>query len=211
MTNRAFVGFGELGAQIASMVDQIAKPNHLVIFDDIAYQQRVPNSQPFDAYADEIYAAYDFYVCLGYKHLQRKLAILDQLGALGRSIPVHCAPSTFLNTAAILNPGVIVYPMSNIDKDVQVGCGSLLNNSVILSHNCRIGSCCYLSPGVTVSGYVSIGDCTFIGAGSIISNNVSIGRNVSVGIGTVVSTDLPDDVSAIGNPMRILTHKLRIV
>jgi len=206
----AFVGFGELGVQIADMIDQIEGSKHRIVFDDVAYQQGMPNAHPFNDYSNDAFEAYHFYVCLGYKHLQRKLAILDHLAALGRHISPYCDSSAFKNVSATIEPGVVIYPMSNIDKDVHIGRGSLLNNSVVASHNCHIGNCCYLSPGVILSGYVSIGDCTFIGAGSIISNNVSIGRNVIIGIGTVVISDIPDHASVIGNPMRILERTLRI-
>ena len=62
---------------------------------------------------------------------------------------------------------------------------------------------------MVVCGHVSIGDYTFIGAGTTISNHVTIGKNVIIGIGTVVTKDVPDNVSVIGNPMRIIKNNLR--
>jgi serine O-acetyltransferase len=39
----------------------------------------------------------------------------------------------------------------------------------------------------------------------MIKNKVKIGNNVTVGMGAVVVKDVPDNVTMVGNPARILT------
>ena len=53
-------------------------------------------------------------------------------------------------------------------------------------------------------GKITIGNNVFVGAGSIILPNVSIENNVIIGAGSVVSKNIPDDVVAVGNPIRVI-------
>ena len=161
-------------------------------------------------FSDERYADLSFYVCLGYKHLKRKLEITRELLALGRNVPAFVHSSSFRNSSAKVGSGSVAYPMCNLDKEVDVGIGVLLNNSVVISHNSTIGDGSYLSPGVVVSGFVSVGKNVFIGSGAVISNGVTIGDDAVIGLGTVVSRDVPAGASVIGNPMKILDRPLRL-
>lgn len=203
----SIIGFGELGKQF---LDYLKDENYsdFFLFDDNINKNS--NAFSFNNYDSEEFGQTLFFVSLGYKHLSRKHQILLELQSSNKKTPFFKHNTSFVNNSAILENGVFVYPMCNIDKNVTIKTGTLLNNSVVISHDSLIGNCCYLSPGVIVCGNVTIGDYTFIGAGSTISNNITIGKNVIIGIGTVVTKDVPDNVSVIGNPMRIIINKLSI-
>jgi sugar O-acyltransferase (sialic acid O-acetyltransferase NeuD family) len=200
----AFIGYGELGRQVHSLIQQTGSAVEAIFFDDGLYQQKEVNAFPFHAYEEEQYKNYSFIISLGYKHLPAKQKIIKRLEDLERNIYSFIHPSCFVSPSASIESGVIVYPMCNIDKEVNIGTGVLLNNSVTVSHNAVIGNCCYLSPGVVLSGNVIIGENTFIGAGAIVANNIIIGKNVIIGIGTVVTQDVADNSSVIGNPMKFV-------
>ncbi len=201
----SIIGFGELGIQVLSFLkSKVIKK--FIYFDDLSNEKGVENSLPFSNYTNEAFKNSFFYVSLGYKHLEKKCMILNELKSLGRNTPAFIHPTSFINESAIIQLGVFIFPLCNIDKSVIIHQGTLLNNNVVVSHDTVIGKCCYLSPGVIVSGNVQIGDYTFIGAGSVISNNITIGKNVKIGIGTVVTKDIPDNASVIGNPMKFVTQ-----
>jgi sugar O-acyltransferase (sialic acid O-acetyltransferase NeuD family) len=204
----AFVGYGELGKQYQSFL-QIKARDQVTYFDDFLFNSSVLNALPFNHYGRDLYSDFSFYVALGYKHLNLKKNIIEELGA--SNLPEFIHQSAYVNPEATIEKAVFVYPMSNIDKGVKIGFGTLLNNSTVISHDCCIGACCYLSPGVVLSGQVSIGDCTFIGSGSVVANGIEIGSNVTIGIGTVVTKDIPDNSFVVGNPMRFLSNKLDII
>lgn len=210
----AIVGYGSLGRQVANLME--LAPGDFVVFDDIAFAG--PQAEPHDGPAARPFADYrsgefgdlDFYVCLGYKHLAKKLEILDELKARGRRTPAFVHPSCFVSRLAEIASGSILYPMCNIDQNVRLERGVMLHNSVVVSHDSSVGAGTYISPGVVLCGNTSVGPESFIGARSVISNGVTLGRRVSVGIGTVVTRDLADGVSAIGSPMRLLSKQLRL-
>ena len=59
--------------------------------------------------------------------------------------------------------------------------------------------------GYTRIGKVTVGDNVFIGARAIVLPNVVIGSNVIIGAGSVVNQDIPDNVVAVGNPVRVVS------
>lgn len=66
-----------------------------------------------------------------------------------------------------------------------------------------------LEPSLRQKGYqynrpVHIGKNCWIAAGVLIMPGITIGDNVVIGAGSVVTKDLPDNVVAVGNPVRIL-------
>lgn len=58
-----------------------------------------------------------------------------------------------------------------------------------------------------IFGNISIGEGTHVGAGAIVLPNLSIGKWVKIGAGAVVINDLPDEVTVVGNPARIIKQK----
>lgn len=203
-----FLGFGELGKQIELMVNLYYPTCPKVYFDDYAVTYSSLECLCFEDYKRHLK---DFYwlVCIGYKHMETRVALIKEIRELGRLLSlVH--PTSYVSPSANLSDGVIVKPMCNIDKEVYLGNGVLLNNSVTISHNCEIGEGVYISPGVILSGNVKVGEGTFIGSGTVIANNVTIGSNVHVGIGTVISKDIPDNAWVIGNPQKFLTKPFKL-
>jgi serine O-acetyltransferase len=49
-----------------------------------------------------------------------------------------------------------------------------------------------------------VGSNTLIGANSCIIGNIDIGSNVKIGAGSVVLKSVPDNVSAVGIPAKIV-------
>lgn len=209
MSQFAIIGGGALGLQFKAFLQNAFPRASFIFFDDnLAKDKTYTNAYRFDGYDHDDFRDYTFFIGLGYKHLEKKIEILSHLQALGRKQTVFIHPSCFVNPSATIGKGSFIYPMANIDKSVQIGRGCLINNSVVISHDSQIGDGCYLSPSVTICGQVELGECAFIGAGTVISNGVKIGKNAVIGLGSVVNKDVPDNCSAVGNPIRILNKRL---
>jgi len=202
------IGYGALGKQVVGFLRAHRALDELVLFDDLAHAQKTENSFPFNDHLDPRFSDCDFYVTLGYHHLTRKAEILARLRDAGRKAPSFVHPTCYLHPTCRLGFGCVLYPMCNLDQEVELGPGALLNNSVVISHNCRVGQAVYFSPGVVLSGHVTVGDAAFLGSGALVANNRRIGAGARVGIGTVVTRDVPEQASALGNPMRLLEHPL---
>jgi sugar O-acyltransferase (sialic acid O-acetyltransferase NeuD family) len=202
----AIIGWGALGKQFFNLI----KPKNCIAFDDSNSENHDIKIFPFDDYISKEFKDYNFLVALGYKHLEKKLAITQTLLSLNRRLATHVHYQSIVNETASINSGSVIYPMSNIDMGVKIGNSCLVNNSVTISHDSVIQDCCFLSPGVVICGNVFIDKCTFVGAGSIISNNIKIGKGVTIGVGSVITQDIPDHSHVIGNPQRFLEKKLTL-
>ncbi|MBK7503882.1 MAG: acetyltransferase [Bacteroidetes bacterium] len=205
---KAFLGYGALGIQIEAFLKEDNPQFEVQYFDDDYISNNLP-SIPFNHFKDNI-LKYEWLITLGYKHLPLKQKLLNTIKENGGSFFSMIHKSAYVAPSANINEGVVVYPLCNIDKDVVIKECSLINNSVIISHNTTIGQCCYISPGVTISGNVSIGDGTFIGAGTIIANGITIGNNVVIGIGSVITKNIEDRMNVIGNPLKILGKPINL-
>ena len=85
---------------------------------------------------------------------------------------------------------------------------------LIHSHGVVINSSVQAGQGIKIEHQVTIGaernespvlgDNLFIGAGAKIIGGVTIGRNVKIGANAVVTKSLPDNVTAVGIPARIV-------
>ena len=62
----------------------------------------------------------------------------------------------------------------------------------------------HICPGARLAGEVQVGARTWIGIGACVIQQVRIGSDVTVGAGAAVVRDLPDGVTAVGVPARVL-------
>jgi len=202
----AVIGNGDLAKQLLGFLNPTME-SIIVYFDDF-HKQNNQTHFPFSKWKDEIFSEHNFIVGLGYKNLDVKNKIISDLNNLNRKLLSFCHTSSFVNKSANIGQSVFVYPMCNIDQNVTLNDGVVLNNSTVVSHDSFIGKCTYISPGVTISGRVKIGENCFIGSGTTIANDVIIGNNVIIGIGSIVTSNIPENLSVIGSPLKILKKPL---
>lgn len=110
----------------------------------------------------------------------------------------HVGPEVQIGEGTLLAPNVIVTTRAVIGRH------SILNVRVSVSHDCLIGDFANINPGAILCGRVSIGDGAYIGAGVIVRDGIRVGPGVTVGAGAVVIEDLPDNVTAVGVPARVI-------
>ena len=209
----ALIGFGDLGHYIEDMISEFNPVEHgaTKYFDDNLVRDGVAGALPFKDHASDAYADHHFYVCLGYKHLRTKNEIVKRLVELGRNVPSFVHPSAWVDKTVTIGPGSFVYPGCSIDRNTKIGRGTWITNADVIAHDCTIGDACWFGATVTISGKVTVKDQTFIGSGTTVANDAHVGSNCIIGMGTAVTKSIPDDRSAIGNPLRILERPLKLV
>ncbi len=107
---------------------------------------------------------------------------------------------TTIGVGAIIMQGVI------ITNDVTLGKGVLVNINSSISHDSTIGNFVEIACGVVIPGNCVIEDCVFIGSNAVLIPNVTIGANAIIGAGAVVINDVPENVTVVGNPAKIVKH-----
>ena len=119
------------------------------------------------------------------------------------AIVVH--PTAVVDPDARIGPGTVVMAGAIVNTGAEIGRNCIINTGAIVEHDCLIGDHAHISPGVVLGGGVHIGERTHVGLNATVLPQVQIGRNTVLGAGSVVViSSVPDNVTAVGVPARIL-------
>ena len=115
-------------------------------------------------------------------------------------------PSAILgsNKYVIIDEGGVICAGCLVTTNIRIGRHVLLNLACTVGHEANIGDYSAFMPPCNVSGEVRIGNGNFWGTGAKIINRCTVGDNVVIGAGAVVITDIPDNVTAVGVPVKIV-------
>jgi len=131
--------------------------------------------------------------------------IVDRLSAASETIEFKTAihPSAVRSPSAQIGEGTVVMAGAVINADAKIGKHCIINTGATVDHDCVIEDFGHIAPGAHISGGTHIGEGTWIGVGSSVIQYLKIGNNCMIGAGSVVVQDIPDIVTAFGNPCRI--------
>ncbi|HKR02266.1 MAG TPA: acetyltransferase [Pyrinomonadaceae bacterium] len=145
-------------------------------------------------------------VCaVGLPQLRKRL--VERATARGLKFAKAVSPLAYVSPEASLGEGVMVFPHAFASAGSLVGDHAVVNVGASVSHDTRVSRYGTLGPGVRLAGRVFVGEGCYLGVGSSVINRVSIGEWTTVGGGACVTMDLPDNVTAVGVPARVIKTK----
>jgi len=133
--------------------------------------------------------------------------IYQKIEAIGFTPLTIIHPSAMIALTVELGKGDCFMAGTIVNPHARIGNNVILNTGALVEHDCVIGNHVCISPGAVLGGEVVVGEQSFIGMGALIKQGVTIGRNVIIGMGAVVRDDIPDGVTAVGNPARTLESR----
>lgn len=140
-------------------------------------------------------------ISIGNNHTRKKIAELYNVNYINAFHPfTSISKNFFYGVGNVIMAGAIVNP------SVKIGNHCIINTNVTLEHDCIIGDFAHLSPNSTLCGNVEVGIGSHIGASSVIIPGIKIGSWSTIGAGAVVIDDVPDNVTVVGNPARIIKN-----
>lgn len=115
-------------------------------------------------------------------------------------------PTAFIMEDAIVGDNVIMHAKSFVGYRAEVYLGTIIDTNAQVDHHNVIKECVTIDPGVVTAGNVTIGRYTQVHTGTVIINRKRIGKNSILGAGTVIIEDVPDNVTVVGVPGKIIKH-----
>jgi len=165
--------------------------------------------QPFGSFAPVLPAAghqpasENVYLCgLGLPLVKEKV-IGPLLKARAEFITfVH--PTALVGARVSLGQGVVLCPGAILSADITVGDFAMVNLNSTIGHDASLGAWTTLSAQCDITGHVKVADRVFMGSRATIIPGKTIGSRAILGAGAVVISDVPANVTVVGNPARIL-------
>ena len=151
------------------------------------------------------YEEYSYFVSIGdvgYRKLwfdrirERRLNIINIIDS-----------SAIISASAKMGIGNFVGKMAVINADAEIGNNNVINTKALIEHECKVGDHNHLSTNSVINGNVIVGNSVFLGSSSVCNGQLKIGSNAIIGSGSVIIKDIPEKVTVVGVPARVIKRR----
>jgi sugar O-acyltransferase (sialic acid O-acetyltransferase NeuD family) len=216
MKDIIIIGAGGTGREVAKVIDEINSFertwNLLGFLDDDPKKHR----QEYNGYpvlgpvsTATNYGTCRFVLVLGnHRDLRLTKRVLDRLGLAGNRFATVTHPSVCMSRSTELGPGTIVMQNCVIAPDTRIGSHVLVLPGAHIGHDCHIGDHVVIAPKAVLLGGVCIGEDCYVGANASVLQKIKVGPRSCVAMGAAVFSDVGSDMTVVGNPARLLSHRV---
>lgn len=134
-----------------------------------------------------------------------RLDVQKRMSREGFQFPALLHPAASVSRFASIAAGSVICAQAAVIIDSRIGLGAIVNTGASVGHDCILDDGVHVAPGVKLAGGVSIGENSWIGIGAIVKECVHIGRGVIVGAGSIIIRDIPDGVTVVGSPGKVIS------
>lgn len=113
-------------------------------------------------------------------------------------------PKALVHSSVTIGKGSVIFAGAVVQPDAVIGDHCIINSNSTVEHDCIIGDYAHVGPGACLAGEVSVGEGAFLGAGVVAIIGKSIGKWSIVGAGCVATKDIPESVTAVGIPAKVI-------
>jgi sugar O-acyltransferase (sialic acid O-acetyltransferase NeuD family) len=206
----AIFGAGGFGLEIVTLIEHINAIN--CEWDFIGFFDDNPKSKIVNGYkvlgGVDVLNRWDsqLHLILALGKPQTKKFIKEKIINEKISYPVLIHPSVIRGCKDLIaiGEGSIICAGNILTTNISLGKHVILNLSCTIGHESDVGDFSSFMPSCNISGEVKIGKENFWGTGSKVINRKIIGNNVVVGAGAVIIDDIPDDVTVVGVPAKVI-------
>lgn len=142
-----------------------------------------------------------FICAIGNNHARAR--VVARALALGWQPVTIIDPSVMIADEVQIGAGTYLGARAIVSPKAVIGDHVLINNHTTIGHDCVIGDFAQVSPGGRVSGASVLLEGALVGANAVVAQGRSIGRHSTLGAGSFAMTNIPDEVTAVGNPAKV--------
>lgn len=209
-TKLLIVGCGNVGGFVAYNFDTFNSENFEIegfLDDDIEKHGRIIFDYPVLGGIDMIKNwDKEIAVVIGIADPATKKEVRARITSRNVLFPPLLSKGAWVSKNVNIGEGAVIYPGVTIDYHVEIGEFVLVNKNCSLGHNSILSSFSTLAPGVSLAGFTHLEECVNIGINSATKQSVRIGRNTIIGGMAMVVKDLPENVTAVGIPAKVIKH-----
>ncbi len=125
--------------------------------------------------------------------LMRRMRIIEEIRLLEIPIQTLFSPHAIISAGVEVGEGSVICHSAVLSINCKVGAFSILNIGAILGHDAIIATNVIMSPKSMVAGSSWVSDNCFLGSGVIILENITVGSGVIIGSGSVVHRDIKEN------------------
>jgi sugar O-acyltransferase (sialic acid O-acetyltransferase NeuD family) len=207
----AVFGAGGFGLEVAMLIDQInAESNRwrlIGFFDDGIKRGDRVNNLPLLGGIDDLNrwsTPLAVVFAIGMPRIKKKIILQVNNERISYPVLRHpsviCGPKEYVR----IGEGTIICAGTIITTNIEIGKHVILNLACTVGHQAVIGDYSSFMPSCNISGEVIVGEASFWGTGAKVINRKHIGAYTKIGAGAVVTTDIPDNVTAVGVPAKVV-------
>lgn len=205
------VGAGGFGSETAWLVERINKVDPEwdlkgFIDDNKNLQGQILDGYPVLGNLDYLRRhGCDSWAVIAVGSTSTRKKCVEQLSMSGNlSFATLIDPSVEMSDRVFVGDGSIICAGTTITVDIKIGRHNIINLDCTVGHNSELSDFVTLYPSVNISGNVKVGECTEFGTGANIIQGVTVGGKTVIGAGAVVIRDIEKDVTAVGNPAKVI-------
>lgn len=205
MKNLIFIGAGghaksvadsinKLEYELCGFIDSNKKGTHMGLPIWGAELEDIPN-----------YEEYSYFVSIGDVGYRKQW--FDRLRERRLSIINIIDSSAIISASAKMGIGNFIGKMAVINADAEIGNNNVINTKALIEHECKVGDHNHLSTNSVINGNVIVGNSVFLGSSSVCNGQLKIGSNAIIGSGSVIIKDIPEKVTVVGVPARVIKRR----
>jgi sugar O-acyltransferase (sialic acid O-acetyltransferase NeuD family) len=147
------------------------------------------------------------FVALGIGDNRSRSDVFQRLKARGTKIATLIHPVSVVASSARIGTGSVIMAGAVVNPDALIERGCIINSNAVIEHDNMIDQFSHVSPGVSLAGNVSVGAFSHIGIGTCAIQGVRIGSHTIIGAGSTIIRDIPDNVTALGTPAKVISNE----
>ncbi|UTW67109.1 acetyltransferase [bacterium SCSIO 12643] len=210
MNRIAVFGAGGFGREVLMLINQInrveKKWDFIGFFDDGHEKGTLVNGYEVLGGIEDLKMVKDsISLVLGVGSPKVKKDVLVQLNQNTMlSYPTLIHPNVEIGENYKMGNGCIITAGCILTENFELGDFVTLNLCCTVGHDAVIKNYCSFMPNVNISGETFFSEGVYVGTSATIINQKKIGEWVTVGAGAVIIRDVPNKVTVVGNPGRVL-------
>lgn len=210
MKDLCIIGANGFGREVAWLVEEInneKKQWNLLGFidDDKNKVGQIINGYPIlgdlDYFNQKLTDCYCV-IAVGNSQLREKIESKIKNKLYG--ILIH--PGVIKSRYVTIGEGTIICAGNILTTNIKIGNHVIVNLDCTIGHDVQIENFVTILPSVNISGNVLIKALVNIGTGTAIIQGKNIGQESIIGAGSVIVKDIPEKVTVVGVPGKIIKY-----